>query len=327
MTREKLTRQQLTEYFDRLSVLQSERKFDVSLDSDAAKLSFLQLLQRHQLVKVPWENLTQHYSWHGLVCVSIPHIFNKIVHNPGRGGYCMEANYLFHIFLYSLGFDTHMLGARIFRGSHYGGWTHNVNVVKIAGQRYLLDGGYGPRGPTTPLSLEHGTESVQIFPAQGKLTYGPISDNLDSSQRLWIYHYRKSPQAEWTPQYCFSDLEFTPADIEAMNFEPSSNRRTFFTHKVVAARFITDGEVNTGISPSSSGQGAVGQDINGSVTIDHDVLRWRGRNGEKVEKRLATEKERILAIEQYFGIVLDEVEQRAIMGTGAQIGGGTVGLE
>jgi arylamine N-acetyltransferase len=327
MTRAKLTRLQLEDYFDRLCVPQSERRFDVSLDSDVTKLEFLQLLQTHQLVKVPWENLTQHYSWHGLICVSIPHLFAKIIHSPGRGGYCMEANYLFHIFLYSLGFDTHMLGARIFRGSLYGGWTHNVNVVRISGQRYLLDGGYGPRGPIKPFPLQHGTEAVQIFPAQGKLTYDPIPDNLDSSQRLWIYHYRKNPQTEWTPQYCFSDLEFTPADIEAMNFEPSSNRRTFFTHKVVAARFITDGENDAGLSARFSGQDTVGPEINGSLTIDHDVLRLRGRNGKKHEKKLGTEEERILAIEQYFGILLDEAEQQAITGTAAQIGGGTVGLE
>ncbi|KAF2108875.1 hypothetical protein BDV96DRAFT_616143 [Lophiotrema nucula] len=327
MTREKLTRQQLEEYFDRLCVPQSVRKYDVSLASDASKMAFLQLLQKHQLAKIPWENLTQHYSWHGLICVSVPHLFTKITQNTGRGGYCMEANYLFHVVLYSLGFDTNMLGARIYRGSGYGGWTHNVNVVRFGTQRYLLDGGYGPRGPVRPIPLEHETESGQILPAQSKLVYGRISDNLDSSQRLWIYHYRKTPQAQWTPQYCFSDLEFIPADIEAMNFEPSLNRRTFFTHKVVVSRFTTDGENDTGISPRSPGRDAVGEEVNGSLTIDHDVLRWRKRGGEKVEIRLRSEQERVLALEQYFGIVLSAGEQREIMGTAAQIGSGTVGLE
>lgn len=327
MARAKLTHQQLEVYFDRLCVPQFARTFDVSLDSDASKLAFLQLMQTHQLAKVPWENLTQHYSWHGLINVAVPHLFAKITQNPGRGGYCMEANYLFYVVLYSLGFDTHMLGARIYRGSHYGGWTHNVTVVRIAGQRYLLDGGYGPRGPVRPMPLEHDKISDQIVPAQVKLSYGPIPDNLDPSQRLWIYHYRKDPQTRWTPQYCVTDLEFTPADIEAMNFEPSLNRRTFFTHKVVIARFTTEAEKDLETYPRSSGRDEVGEGINGSLTIDHDVLRWRRRGGEKLEIRLESEQERVLALEQYFGIILSVDEQRAIMGTAAQIGGGTVGLE
>lgn len=327
MARVKLTRQQLDEYFDRLCVPPSARNYDISLASDASKLDFLQLVQRHQLAKVPWENLTLHYSWHGLINVSVPHLFTKITQNTGRGGYCMEANYLFHVVLYSLGFDTHMLGARICRGHGYGGWTHNVNVVTIGTQRYLLDGGYGPRGPSWAMPLEHETVSEQIYPAQAKLVYDRIPENLDSSQRLWIYHYRKNPQDQWTPQYCFAELEFIPADIEAMNFEPSLNRRTFFTHKIVAARFTTDEDDDMGTFPKTPGQEVVGEEVNGSVTLDHDVLRWRKRGGEKVEIRLRSERERVRALEQYFGIVLSADEQQAIMGTAAQIGGGTVGLE
>ncbi len=326
MTREKLTRQQLEKYFDRLCIPQSDRNYDVSLASDASKLAFLQLLQKHQLVKVPWENLSQHYSWHGMIRISVPHLFEKITQNAGRGGYCMEANYLFHIVLYSLGFDTHMVGSRIYRGTGYGGWTHVVNVVKIGAQRYFVDGGYGPRGPLQPMLFDHEAESVHVAPAQSKLVYGSISENLDSSQRMWTYHYRKNSEAQWTPQYCFTELEFIPADIEAMNFEPSLNRRTFFTHMVVAARFTTDAENDTEISPKFTGQEAVGEAINGSVTINHDVLIRRKRGEEKIEIRFKTEQERVRALEQYFGIVLSADEQQAIMGTAAQISSSSVGL-
>ncbi|KAF2123608.1 hypothetical protein P153DRAFT_303591 [Dothidotthia symphoricarpi CBS 119687] len=88
---------------------------------------------------------------------------SKVRKETGRGGQYIEENYLFHVVLYSAGFDTHTPGARIYRASHYGGWTHNV---RIAIQQYLPDGGYEPRDPVRPISLEHETEPVQIFPTQ-----------------------------------------------------------------------------------------------------------------------------------------------------------------
>lgn len=55
---------ELERYYDRISISKPERVYDVSTLSDDNKLSYLNLLQKHQLVKVPWENLTQHYSWY-----------------------------------------------------------------------------------------------------------------------------------------------------------------------------------------------------------------------------------------------------------------------
>lgn len=119
-------KEELDLYFDRVCVPKSRRIYDVSSISDEDRLSFLNLLQKHHLVKVPWENLTQHYSWHTTINVKPKHLFKKIVSNPGTGGYCMEVNYFFHLILYSLGFVVYMSGSRIYHQhtGFYGGWTH-----------------------------------------------------------------------------------------------------------------------------------------------------------------------------------------------------------
>ncbi|KAK4544768.1 hypothetical protein LTR36_004017 [Oleoguttula mirabilis] len=337
--RPRYTLEQLEQYFDRICLPQAKRIFDVStLANDDQKLRFLNLLQKHQLCKVPWENLTQHYSWHRTVNVQPQHLFTKIVRNAGRGGYCMEANHFFHTVLLSLGFDVYMAGARIHRaGGEYGGWTHVVNLVRIAGVRYLLDGGFGPQGPARPVPLEHGVVSTQVAPAQCRVVFEALKQNLDQTQRVWVYEYRidRTEGREWTAMYCFTDLEFTPADVESMNFAPWLNKKSFFSHRVVAVRFTTSKEVSredaNDAGARNHGVGypdeqAMEGEIDGSVSINQDVLKWR-RNGEVVfEWKFASEDERVRALEMYFGITLSEQDREAIQGTTTAIAAANIGL-
>ena len=121
--RVKFTENELDAYFDRICLPSPKRVYDVASLTDDDKLAYLALLQKHHLVKVPWENLVQHYSWHRTVHLDPYHLFSKITGNPGRGGYCMENNFLYHLILYSLGFQLHLAGSRIYKGDGlYGGW-------------------------------------------------------------------------------------------------------------------------------------------------------------------------------------------------------------
>lgn len=325
--RQTYTHDQLDQYFDRVCLPKTKRIFDVSSLSDSEKLNFLNFLQKHQLVKVPWENLTQHYSWHRVVNVKPQHLFNKIVHSPGRGGYCMEANYFYHTVLLSLGFNVFMAGSRIYRAhGEYGGWTHVVNLVNIAGTRYLLDGGFGPEGPSRPFPLNDGEVSGQIAPAQMRLLHESIPQNLDQSQKVWVTQHRYDESHDWKPIYCFVDFEFTPIDIEGMNFAPWLNKQTFFTHKVVAARFTTSKELDRdGNGPGSPDEETMEGEIDGSLTINQDVMKWR-RGGEKVvEWKFNTEEDRLQALKRYFGIQLAKEDEEAIAGTASALSANGLG--
>lgn len=325
--RHAFSKDELSLYFDRICMPETKRIYDAGPLQTSEKFAFLSLLQKHQLVKCPWENLTQHYSWHRTVTVRPSLLFDKIVRHPGRGGYCMEVNYFYHLILYSLGFDVYMAGSRIYNGDHYGGWTHVINIVTIGDVRYLLDGGFGGQGPPRPIKLEQGSVSQQIAPAQLKLLYENIPQNLNRNQKIWIYEYRYNENSDWSPMYCFTDLEFTPDDIESMNFAPSMSRHTFFTHKVVASRFTTDKENNGEELPDSPNEEALEGEIDGSITINHDNLKWR-RRGEKVAHfYFETDDDRVQAFKKYFGITLADEDREAVINTMAMIGVKAMGVD
>jgi arylamine N-acetyltransferase len=319
------TPDELNAYFDRVCLPISGRHLTVTHLSDAAKLAYLRLLQKHQLVKVPWENLSQHYSWHHTVHVSPQHLFRKIVtENNNRGGYCFEANYFFHYILLSLGFVVYLAGSRVHRGNgEYGGWTHVVNLITIAGKKYMVDGGYGPSGPVTALPLEDGVVKTQVAPAEYRLVYKVLAQNLDRGQRSWVYEFRYDAGSEWMPCYCFTEYEFFPADIEGLNLIPGTARNTFFTHKVVAVRFTTDNESVEGSShdtgPRSPGEEQMDAEITGSITLTHDTLKWRQHGQKVVHVDLDSEGKRVKVLREYFSIELSREDQMAVKGTAADL--------
>lgn len=320
--RTRYTEGQIEQYYDRICMPKARRVKDVLSLVDEEKLEFLTLLQKHHVVKVPWENLTQHYTFHRVVHVKPQHLFNKIVKNAGRGGYCMEVNYMYHTVLLTLGFDVYISGSRIYHPDteHYGGWTHCVNIVSIAGRRYLLDGGYGGNGPTSPLPLQHALESTQIAPTQMRLLYQSIPQNLNQESKVWIYEYRINESSTWIPAYCFVDLEFLPEDIETMNFNPCLNKQSFFTHMVMAHRFTTSGESDRDEGPGSPNEDALQGEIDGSLILNQDVLKWRKKGQKLVELTFKTEKERTDALLRYFGILTNHEDCENIGGSAAAIG-------
>lgn len=117
------TKDQVTAYFDRIKLPQKHRKYDITSLNAEETLEYLTVLQRHQLVEVPFENLTLHYSHHRQISTHPELLFEKIVgDNNGRGGYCMENNCFFGTVLYSLRFDIYSAGARVYDNGSWTGW-------------------------------------------------------------------------------------------------------------------------------------------------------------------------------------------------------------
>ena len=167
-------------------------------------------------------------------------------------------------------------------------------------------------------------ECVQIAPAQMRVLYENIADNVDRSQKVWIYQNRYNEKSPWIPMYCFVDLEFTPEDVTSMNYAPSQSRHTFFTHKVVANRFTTEKEVE---GPGSPDEEALAGEIDGSLTINHDVLKWRRHGKKAVVWSFKNDDERVAALKKYFGIILSDEDREAIINTMAMIGVKAMGVD
>lgn len=297
---ERYSRLQLEQYYARVQVPESARVYDVSSMTADAQLSHLELLVKHQLVTVPFENLTLHYSWHRVINTDAHHLFDKIV-NQKRGGYCMENNSLFHVVLVSLGFDVYMAGARVHESDEtgYGGTTHCLNIITIGGVRHVADVGFGPNGPIHPYILDPNLEQAHIAPARIRYRQGQLPGTTNKAGLVWIYEQRQTD--DWVPMYCFADIEILLADVKTMNLAPSTSRTSIFQKMIMCVRF-TAGTLQPQVDGGIDG-----------VVILGASLKWR-RHG-KEEKQFAAERERIEALEEYFGIVLDSKDQAAIQGT------------
>jgi len=105
---------------------------------DAASL---RILQRSHLLAVPFENLDIH--WKCPIIVDAGKFYDKIV-DEKRGGFCYELNGAFNELLISLGFETRLVSARVFNGTHHGlEYDHAAIIVTIGEDEYLADVGFG----------------------------------------------------------------------------------------------------------------------------------------------------------------------------------------
>jgi hypothetical protein len=154
-----------------------------------------------------------------------------------------------------------------------------------------------------------------------RVEHRSISQYL-TDQKVWIYETRFDDTATWTPCYSFSELEFTPTDVESMNMAPWLSRHSFFTHKIVAVRFTTDRETNGSKGPRSPGEETLEGEIDGTIAINQNVLKWRRGGKKEVEWHFKSEEDRVKALVMYFGIVLSDEDRDGIEGTAAAIGHG-----
>ena len=111
-----LDAEQLGQYLKRVHLdLEPSSKPDINL---------LTRLLQHQLVHVPFESLSLHYSRDRQVSIEPQDLFDKIVVRK-RGGYCLENNAFFATVLRSLGFRVMSVVCRITyatRGIFDGSW-------------------------------------------------------------------------------------------------------------------------------------------------------------------------------------------------------------
>ncbi|KAF2089544.1 arylamine N-acetyltransferase 1 [Saccharata proteae CBS 121410] len=295
----KQARAQLEQYFNRLSLPEHHRKYHVSGLTPAEQFEYLARLQTYSLASIPFENLSLHYSPHRQVTLDPDELFRKQVENPGRGGYCMENNLVFNIVLRSLGFNLYSAGARVNEDGRYSGWSHMINLVTIGEHKYFVDVGFGPNGSIRPLRLDHDGQIIaHIAPASSRLVWKNIEPNTDPNQRLWVYQHRNDDDHDWKDMYCFTELEFTTADYQMMNYYTSTNSKTFFTYKIICAKMILGED----------------EELAGVVILQQEDLKWRFNGKTETQLKLKNEQERVEKLRDVFGISLKPSEQNGIRG-------------
>ncbi|KAI9857196.1 MAG: N-terminal acetyltransferase [Trichoglossum hirsutum] len=284
---------QLSKYFTHISFREGKH--------EKLSLSYLtELLKRHR-AKVPFENLSIHYSKTHLLSLDPSDLYTKIV-DRGMGGYCMELNIFFGTVLRSLGYTLFYAGGRVsdttagIPGAGYAGWSHMVNIITIGQQRYLVDVGFGADGPTQPLPLVPGHVCSGISPQLLKLEYQRLWQHSDPSQRAWIYSHRANGDTPWTDAYSFVEVEFFVADYEVMNLCTMTSRQSFFTQVVLCVKTLLDEHGDT----------------EGVLILFQNELKTKIRGETSIVEKLQSEEQRVRALEKWFGIILTEGEKKGI---------------
>jgi len=180
---------------------------------------------------------------------------------------------------------------------------HMVNIVKIGTTKYHVDVGFGGNGPIVPMPLvRNGTAQPHIGPASARLQWKNIPANTDPDQRLWTYEHRISADKDYELTYCFTELEFLPADYHVLNYFTSTNQNVFFTQIIVGEKkLLENGE------------------LVGSLILGNNDMKWRIQGEKTREIKFETEYDRVRAIEEHFGIKLSQAERDGIQGLPSQL--------
>jgi len=155
--------------------------------------------------------------------------FRKIVVER-RGGWCYEMNGLFGWILEAIGFDVTRVGATVMREEGQPGrGDHLVLIVRLDGQRYVADVGFG-EGPQLPFRL-----APARFEQQG------IEYRLERlASGWWRLRNETQPEAPW---FDFRARPASERTLAAMNWRLQHDPASPFVLNAVVARATDDGVV------------------------------------------------------------------------------------
>ena len=195
-------------------------------------LDALHLLQDAHMRHVPFENLDVllgrplNLKTHAL--------FEKIVTRK-RGGYCFELNMLYGWLLSEIGFDPVPMLARVWLRDPVDTppRTHLVNRVKIDGQDWISDVGFGGRAARGPLKIQDGYE---VDDGDGRIR---IMQDAEFGFRISRFQ-----DGTWSDQYTVETKPAHLADILSGNHWTENHPESHFRHGIGVGLFTKEGRTS-----------------------------------------------------------------------------------
>lgn len=188
-----------------------------------------------------------------------------------RGGYCFELNGLFFLALRAFGFDARKLLGRVHVTGQAGGRSHQITLVTIDDNRWIVDAGFGAETPRAPIPLI--CDQPITFENQ---TFRLIQSDLYGFM-LQIKH-----DSQWKNLYSFELNHVYPADIDYGNYYTSTNPKSFFVQNRITTLPVENG-----------------------VKILLNMELKKVINGKEEKVKLEQDQSYMNILEQEFGIVLD----------------------
>ena len=185
-----------------------------------------------------------------------------------RGGYCFEQNALFAAALRTLGFRLETLLARVrFRVTQLLPRTHMLLLVRVDGERWLCDVGFGSDGLLWPVPFGAGEVSDQFA-----WRFRAIPRNDGWAMRAWH-------EGRWEDLYAFTLEPQFPVDFEVANHYTSTHPESRFRQVLIAQRLTPDVKIRL---------------------RDRELTHDTGRNVER--RSLADDDEVLRVLDETFGL-------------------------
>ena len=266
VTSDETTSIDLAAYFRRIGYAETPR----------VDLATLQALCTRHLETFPFENLNTYVG--RPVAIDPASVFRKLV-EQGRGGYCFEQNGLFAAVLRQIGFRVEDLGARVIWEGDPSLITvegHQVLLVYLDDQRYLVDVGFGRTSLVAPLRFEpdliqattHGSYRLNVYP-DGEEYY---LETLSGDHWKTMYRFRLTPKH--------------PLDYKVANWYVSTHPDSPFTHQLLVARVFPKGR----------------------HTLKDNVFSTYYLTGSVERRELASAKDLLAVLAGPFGINLESID-------------------
>jgi len=198
-------------------------------------LSYLAELQRGHMQQVPFENLSVMRK--EPIVLDEELLCAKIV-DRGRGGFCYELNGAFGWLLRELGFDVTRAAAGVYHaGRQEFGPTfdHMILLVRIHGERYLVDVGFGDSA-RAPVPLPDG----HVEDVSGRYGLVPVEGEEAGTYVL----QKEDAESGWLPQYRFTDRPRHMADYADRCAFLATSPDSSFTRGVVCTIAMPDGRIS-----------------------------------------------------------------------------------
>ncbi|RZM80126.1 arylamine N-acetyltransferase [Pseudoalteromonas rubra] len=153
-------------------------------------------------------------------------LLERLVHRK-KGGYCFEQNKLAYLALEYLGYEVQPLLAKVLlNGQEDNARTHRITLVKLEGESYLFDVGFGSKSPKAPLCVsQSGTIAVGNY--QYKVT------RTESDVRIELF------QPEQVCLYSVSLTPVTEKDFDVVHFYSHQHPESNFVNNLVLSRVVS----------------------------------------------------------------------------------------
>jgi N-hydroxyarylamine O-acetyltransferase len=229
----------------------------------------LRELHLAHLLTVPFENLDNHLGRE--IVLDEAKLVSKIVEQQ-RGGICYELNGAFAGLLRELGFDVSVLSAGVARaeGGFDPPFDHMTLMVRLE-ERWLADVGFGDSF-REPLLLD-----VREEQRQGDDAYRLVDED---DEHLILERYEED---SWKPQYRFTLQPYGLSDFAEMCHYHQTSPESPFTQRRTCSLATPEGRI--------------------TVTGMRLITTTRG---ERHEHELAGPTEYVAALQEHFGVTLDE---------------------